>query len=96
LPITRWLCPDNNVAERSLRPIAVGRSNWQFAGSEAGGHTAAMLYSLTQTCRRLGLDTFEYLRDLLTNWPEVGEADIGRWLPDTWAARQREQATGPP
>jgi transposase len=87
---------DNNAAERSLRPLAVGRANFLFVGSEAGGKTAAVLYSLTQTCRRLGLDTFQYLRDLLTNWPEVTEADIDDWLPDRWAERQRAQATGPP
>jgi transposase len=72
------------------------RGNWTFAGSEAGGQTAAVLYSLTQTCRRLGLDPFQYLRDLLTHLPEVSGPEIDCWLPDVWAARQREQATGPP
>jgi transposase len=91
-----WLQIDNNAAERSLRPLAVGRSNYLFVGSQEGGRTAAVLYSLTQSCRRLGLDTFVYLRELLTSWPEVAEADIDRWLPDVWAQRQREQATGPP
>ena len=61
-----------------------------------GGRTAAVLYSLTQSCRRLGLDTFQYLRDVLTNWPGVSNEDIDDWLPDRWAARCRAQATGPP
>jgi len=42
---------DNNAAERALRPAAVGRKNWLFAGSDKGGRTAAVLYSFTQTCR---------------------------------------------
>ena len=43
---------DNNLAERTLRHIAIGRKNWLFAGSQAGAQTAAILFSVTSTCHR--------------------------------------------
>jgi transposase len=61
-----FLAIDNNAAERALRPIAVGRNNWLFVGSATGGQTAAVLFTFTSTCRRLNLDPFAYLRDVLT------------------------------
>jgi transposase len=61
-----FLAIDNNAAERALRPIAVGRNNWLFVGSATGGRTAAVLFSFTSTCRRLNLDPFAYLRDVLS------------------------------
>jgi transposase len=60
-----FLAIDNNAAERARRPIAVGRNNWLFVGSATGGQTAAVLFSFTSTCRRLNLDPFAYLRDVL-------------------------------
>jgi len=56
---------DNNSAERAVRPVAVGRKNYMFFGSDNGGHTAAVLYSLLVTAKRHGLDPFEYLRDVI-------------------------------
>ena len=60
-----WQGTHNNAAERALRPIAVGRNNWLFVGSATGGQTAAVLFSFTSTSRRLNLDPFAYLRDVL-------------------------------
>ena len=60
---------DNNASERALRAVAVGRKNYLFAGSDAGGRSAAVLYSIVGTCRRLGLDPFAYLRDTLARLP---------------------------
>ena len=60
-----FLAIDNNAAERAPRPIAVGRNNWLFVGRARGGQTAAILFSFTSTCRRLNLDPFAYLRDVL-------------------------------
>jgi transposase len=54
---------DNNASERALRTVAVGRKNYLFAGNDAGGRSAAVLYSVVGTCRRLGLDPFGYLRE---------------------------------
>jgi len=56
---------DNNASERGEKTIAIGRRNWLFFGSEAGGATAAVLFSLTETWRRLGVEPWAYLRDVL-------------------------------
>jgi len=56
---------DNNGAERSLRGMAVGRSNWTFFGSDQGGKMAAMLTSIMATRQRVKIDPFAYLRDVL-------------------------------
>jgi transposase len=57
---------DNNAAERSIRPIALGRKNWLFAGSNKGGMRAAAILTLTETAKLNGLDPETYLRDVLT------------------------------
>jgi hypothetical protein len=56
---------DNNGAEQALRPIVLGRKNWLFAGSEAAAHRTAILCSLVQTCKLLGVEPFAYLRDVI-------------------------------
>jgi hypothetical protein len=58
-------CIDNNAAERSMRPITLGRKNWLFAGSDAGGRSAAAAYSLIQTAKLNQLDPEDYLRRVL-------------------------------
>jgi transposase len=58
-------CIDNNAAERSMRPMTLGRKNWLFAGSDSGGHSAAAAYSLIQTAKLNGLDPEDYLRQVL-------------------------------
>ena len=58
-------CIDNSAAERAMRPIAVGRRNWTFAGSNAGGERAAAIYSLVETAKLHGLDPEAYLRHVL-------------------------------
>ena len=57
---------DNNAAERALRAVALGRKNYLFAGSDAGGERAAAIYSLIGTAKLNGLDPEAYLRDVLT------------------------------
>ncbi len=57
---------DNNAAERSLRTVALGRKNYLFAGSDAGGERAAAIYSLIGTAKLNGLDPEAYLRDVLS------------------------------
>jgi transposase len=59
------VCLDNNAAERAMRPIPLGRKNWLFAGSDAGGERAAAVYSLTETAKLNGLDPEDYLRQVL-------------------------------
>lgn len=56
---------DNNPVERAMRPIALGRKNWLFAGSDAGGERAAAIYSLIGTAKLNGLDPEVYLRHVI-------------------------------
>ena len=58
-------CIDNSAAERAMRPIALGRRNWTFAGSDLGGERAAAIYSLIETAKLHGLDPEAYLRHVL-------------------------------
>ncbi len=78
---------DNNVAERTLRQIAVGRKNWIFAVSAAGAETAATLFTITSSCHRHGIDVFAYLRDILqrlAHEPKPPPEKPREWLPDRW------------
>ena len=59
---------DNSASERALRAVAVGRKNWMFAGSDAGGERAAGVYTLNQTAKRNGVEPFAYLRDLFVRF----------------------------
>jgi hypothetical protein len=56
---------DNNMSERTVRMIAIGRKNWQFIGSEAAGYRMAVLYSIIATAKLHHLEPFAYVRDLL-------------------------------
>src|SRR5262245_3901808 len=76
---------DNNASERALRAMAVGRKNWLFAGSDAGGRTAAVLYTLTQTCRRHHIDPFAYLKDVLARLPGLPAERLPELAPHVWA-----------
>jgi transposase len=58
-------CLDNNAAERAIRPLVLGRKNWLFAGSDAGGARAAAIYTLTETAKLNRLDPEDYLRQVL-------------------------------
>ncbi len=83
---------DNNVAERAVRPLAIGRKNWLFFGSEDGGEAAAILLSLVQTCRGLQINPREYLEDVFRR--QIGHAaqKLEELLPDRWfAARQQSK-----
>jgi transposase len=66
---------DNNAAERAIRALVLGRRNYLFAGSDAGGETAARLYSLVGTCRLHGIDPHHYLRHVLER---IAEHPINR------------------
>jgi transposase len=91
-----FLSIDNNVAEREMKRIAIGRKNWLFVGSANGGRTAAVLFSFTSTCHRLGIEPWAYLQDVLTRLPRTSESQLAELLPDRWkAARQCAAAASP-
>ncbi len=83
---------DNNVAERGIRPLTIGRKNWLFVGSEDGGKASATILSLVQTCRNLGINPQEYLEDVLRRIMGHPAKQIHKLLPDNWlAARQHTE-----
>jgi len=76
---------DNNIAENALRRVAIGRNNWTFLGSDNGGATASVLFTLMATCQRHKIDPFAYLRDTLTRFAATPIQEIDQFLPDRWA-----------
>jgi transposase len=89
-----FLSIDNNAAEREMKRIAIGRKNWLFVGSDKGGETAAILFSFTSTCHRLGVEPWAYLQDVLTRLPTLPPERLPELLPDRWqAARPRASAS---
>jgi transposase len=75
---------DNNWVENQIRPIALGRSNWLFAGSLRAGQRAAAVMSLVQSARLNGLDPYAYLKDVLTRLPTHPARQVGELLPHRW------------
>ena len=90
-----FLAIDNNVAEREMKRIAIGRKNWLFVGSANGGRTAAVLFSFTSTCHRLKIEPWAYLQDVLTRLPRTSAAQLAELLPDRWQATRQCAATVP-
>jgi hypothetical protein len=79
---------DNNVSEREMKRVVLNRKNSLFVGNPRGGRTAAILASLTSTCRRHDIDPQLYLTQLLTNLSQVRKSDLANWLPDKWKQLQ--------
>jgi len=77
---------DNNLAERMLRAQAIGRRNWTFLGSDRGGRTAAVLYTMTCSCKHHDIDPFVYLDDSLRRLPSQPAGELDELLPDVWFA----------
>lgn len=75
---------DNNALENAIRPIALGRKNWLFAGSESAGKRAAAIMSLIGTAKHNGHDPYAYLKDVLTRLPTHPDRRIAELLPHRW------------
>ena len=82
---------DNNVAERAVRPLAIGRKNWLFFGSNTGGQSAAVILSLVQTCRGLGINPRDYIEDIFGRLMNHNSQKLAELLPDQWL-RSRQQS----
>jgi transposase len=78
---------DNNVSEREMKRVVLNRKNSLFVGNERGGRTAAILATLTSTCRRHDVDPQLYFTQLLMNLPQTKMSQLGEWLPDQWKLR---------
>jgi transposase len=75
---------DNNLTENAIRPSAVGKKNWLFIGHPQAGWRSAVIYSIVVSCRRRGIDTWEYLRDVLTRLPAMSQSELPSLLPANW------------
>jgi len=82
------LAIDNNLAERLLRKVTLGRKNWLFAGSDQGGHRAAIHYSLISSCKLCGIDPFFYIKDVLDRISTHPANRIAELLPANWKPLQ--------
>jgi transposase len=89
-PLTRYLDDghlpiDNNWAENQIRPIAIGRKNWLFAGSLRAGQRAAAIMSLIHSARLNGHDVYTYLKDVLERLPSQPASRVGELFPHRWS-----------
>lgn len=75
---------DNNLVENSIRPVALGRKNYMFAGSHDGADWAALYYTFTTSCKSLGINPFHYLRDVITRLPHTPADQLLELLPHNW------------
>jgi transposase len=78
------LCMSNNAAERAMRPIATGRRNWTFAGSDEGGRRAAAIYTLIETAKLNDVDPLTWLADILARLHDHPAKRIDELLPWRW------------
>ena len=75
---------DNNPAENAIRPLALGRKNWLFVGSQQAGERAAVLMSLIESAKLNGHDAWAYLKDILTKLPTWPNSRLAELLPHRW------------
>ena len=87
---------DNNVSEREMKRVVLNRKNSLFVGNARGGRTAAILASLTSSCRRHDVDPQLYLTQLLVNLPSLKVRELPAWLPDQWKRNQTPPPDGAP
>mgnify|MGYP001820282341 CR=1 FL=1 len=75
---------DNNAVERSIRPLKIGMKNWLFIGSDAGGKACAVMTSLLQSAKNIGLNPQQYLENVLRRLPYTAKEDLDQLLPHKW------------
>jgi transposase len=81
---------DNNLSERMVRPVAIGRKNYLFMGSDHGGKTAAVLYSIMASAKASQVEPFAYVRDLLSQLSGCSPPAVAKLLPDAWLVAHPE------
>lgn len=82
---------DNNLAENAIRPIAIGRKNYLFAGSHQAAEMTAAMYSFTATCKKNGVDEFEWLKDIFERIQSHKQKDLYQLLPNNWEKYRKPQ-----
>ena len=84
---------DNNLVENAVRPTALGKKNWMFIGHPEAGERSAIIYTLLQCCKRRGINSQEYLHDVLTRIPAMTNQQTHSLTPAKWLAeRTKSQA----
>ena len=80
---------DNNLVENAIRPTAIGKKNWLFIGQAEAGERSAIIYTVIESCRRRGLNPYDYLKDVLTRLPNMTNKQIPEVTPEAWGKAQR-------
>ena len=75
---------DNNLVENAIRPVALGRKNYLFAGSHRAAQNAAMMYSFFATCKKHNVEPYAWLYDILQRIPEHKANKLDQLLPQNW------------
>ena len=79
-----WQGTHNDAAENAVRPLAIGRKNWLFVGSQQAGERAAVVLSLIESAKLNGHDPWEYLKDVFERLPTTKQRDLAQLLPHNW------------
>jgi transposase len=87
---------DNNAVENAIRPLAVGRKNWLFVGSQQAGERAAVMLSLIESAKLSGHDPWAYLKDVFERLPTLKNRDLDSLLPHNWKPADKAQAPAVP
>ena len=86
---------DQNAVENAIRPLALGRRNWLFVGSQAAGQRAANVMSLIESAKLGGHDPWAYLKDVFTRLPTLLNRDLHTLLPHNWRAPAQSDQAAP-
>jgi transposase len=82
---------DNNLIENAIRPSALGKRNWLFVGHSEAGERSAVIYTLLGSCRRHGVNPFDYLKDLFAHLPTAKIIHIEESTPAAWARAKAKE-----
>ena len=77
---------DNNLVENAIRPTAIGKKNYLFYGAPESGQRSAIIYTIIENCKRLGISPQEYLHDVLTRLPGMMNHETAQLTPAHWLA----------
>ena len=80
---------DNNRIENKIRPLALGRKNYLFAGNHKGGQNIAMMYSFFATCKEHQVNPYEWLKEVLEKIPDTKISELENLLPQNWTANPK-------
>ena len=82
---------DNNLVENAIRPTAIGKTNYLFYGAPESGQRSAIIYTIIENCKRLGVPPQEYLHDVLSRLPAMTNQQTHELTPANWAAQREVQ-----